>query len=255
VEELQERSLQHPPLLLLFTVGEEIGLVGAKAFDAGRWGVREGIVFDNAGEAGAVVTRAATYIAFDVRLHGKGGHPGKDLSSTASAIEMFRRARYPSGVLGRGQTRISIGHVEGGSARNAVPEEVSVLGEVRTLMEDSGARAQLLSTLSQAFIAAAEASGGTAEVRLDPHCDGYRVSAEEPLLLAWKAACRKRGQPFLRLTTFIGSDASALRPHTRVFTVSTGAMDEHTPQEWIATAPLAEIAETTLTVLSTYLPG
>src|SRR5215469_873229 len=48
VEELRERGLRHPPLLLLFTVGEEIGLVGAKAFDPGPWGVREGIVFDNA---------------------------------------------------------------------------------------------------------------------------------------------------------------------------------------------------------------
>jgi tripeptide aminopeptidase len=254
VEELRERLLCHPPLLLLFTVGEEIGLVGAKAFDAVPWGAREGIVFDNAGEAGAVVTRAATYIAFDVRLRGKGGHPGKGLKGTASAIEMFRRARYPSGVLGRGQTRISIGHIEGGSARNAVPEEVSVLGEVRTLLEDGGARTQLLSGIEQAFVAAASASGGSAEVRLDPHCDGYRVSAEEPLLLAWKAARRKRGQPFLRITTFIGSDASALRPHMRVFTVSTGAMDEHTPQEWIATGPLVEIAETTLTLLSTYHP-
>ena len=254
VEELRARGLSHPPLLLLFTVGEEIGLVGAKGFDARPWGTREGIVFDNAGEAGAIVTRAATYIAFDVGLRGKGGHPGKDLEGTASAIEMFRRARYPSGVLGRGQSRISIGRIEGGSARNAVPAEVTVLGEVRTLLEDDEARAQLLAGIEEAFVAAAEVYGGSAEVRFDPHCDGYRVSAEEPLLLAWKAACRRRVQPFHRMTTFIGSDASALRPHTRVFTVSTGAMEEHTPQEWIATAPLAEIAETTLTLLSTYHP-
>jgi tripeptide aminopeptidase len=254
VEELRERGVTYPPLLLLFTVGEEIGLVGAKTFDARSWGPHEGIVFDNAGEAGAVVTRAATYIAFDVRLRGKGGHPGKDLGGTASAIEMFRRARCPSGVLGRGQTRVSIGRIEGGSARNAVPEEVRILGEVRTLLEDGEKRAQLLTEIEQAFAASAAALGGSAEVQFDPHCDGYRVSSEEPLLLAWKAACRRRGQPFLRMTTFIGSDASALRPHTRVFTVSTGAMDEHTPQEWIATAPLAEIAETTLSLLSSYHP-
>ena len=57
------------------------------------------------------------------------------------------------------------------------------------------------------------------------------------------------------MTTFIGSDASALRAHTPVFTVSTGAMQEHTSQEWIATAPLADIAETTLTtLLSSHYP-
>ena len=63
VEALAARELPHPPLLLLFTVGEEVGLIGAKAFDPAPWGAHEGIVFDNAGEPGGVVLRAATYIA------------------------------------------------------------------------------------------------------------------------------------------------------------------------------------------------
>src|SRR5262249_49511352 len=33
VEELRARELSHPPLLLLFTVGEEVGGTGANAFD------------------------------------------------------------------------------------------------------------------------------------------------------------------------------------------------------------------------------
>ncbi len=43
VEELQSRALSHPPLLLLFTVGEEVGLVGAKAFDPAPWGRARGL--------------------------------------------------------------------------------------------------------------------------------------------------------------------------------------------------------------------
>ena len=88
-EELHYHALAHPPLLLVFTTGEEVGLTGAKAFDARPFGAREGIVFDNAGEPGDIVTRAATYVAFDVTLHGSGGHPGKSLEGTASAIEML----------------------------------------------------------------------------------------------------------------------------------------------------------------------
>jgi tripeptide aminopeptidase len=251
VEELRRRRLGHPPLVLLFTVGEEVGLVGAKAFNPQDWALRAGIVFDNAGEAGAIVTRAATYIAFDVTLHGIGGHPGKHLAGTASAIEMFRHARYPSGSLNHGATRISIGRVEGGTARNAVPAEVMVQGEVRTLLEGE-ARDQLLVRVEHAFVEVAEARGGSAEIVFDFHCDGYSVSTEEPLVRAWKAACRRSGFPFRKMTTFIGSDASALRAHTPVFTVSTGAMNEHTSQEWIATAPLAQIAETTLATIQSY---
>src|SRR5262249_15996761 len=110
---------------------------GAQAFDPAAWNVREGIVFDNAGEAGIVVTRASTYIAFDVLLRGSGGHPGKRLEGTASAIEMFRRAQYPAGTLDGDTTRVTIGRIEAGSARNAVPREARVQGEVRTLHADA----------------------------------------------------------------------------------------------------------------------
>ena len=94
--------------------------------------------------------------------------------------------------------------------------------------------------------------GGSAEIEFDAHCAGYEVAPDEPLLLAWEAAVTSRGEQFRTMTTFIGSDASALRPHTRVFTVSTGAMDEHTSEEWIALAPLAGLVETAVTLLGAY---
>ncbi len=251
VEELAGRRLPHPPLLLVFTTGEEVGLTGAKAFDPTPWGAREGIVFDNVDEPGVVVERAATYIAFDVLLQGSGGHPGKRLEGTTSAIEIFHQARYPVGVLDEGQTRVSIGRIEGGTARNAVPERTIVLGEVRTLLGTAD-RLDLLDRIERAFVESARVLGGNAEVTFDPHCDGYEVDPDEPLLRAFAATLAARGHPFRTTTTFIGSDASALRQHARVFTVSTGAMNEHTTQEWIALPPLADLTETAVALLSTY---
>lgn len=251
LDELRTRGSAHPPLLLLFTVGEEVGLIGAKAFDPTPWGAREGIVFDNAGEAGVVVTLAATYIAFDVLLRGSGGHPGKRLEGTTSAIEIFHRAAYPVGVLDGDTSRVSIGRIEAGSARNAVPRELRALGEARTLLEGAE-RARLLSEIEDAFTSAAKSLGGEASVSFDPHCDGYAVDEREPLLAAWQAAQHLLGIAPRTMTTFIGSDASALRAHTRVFTVSTGAMDEHTSDEWIAIAPLAQVIETTVALLGSY---
>ncbi|HEX6543441.1 MAG TPA: M20/M25/M40 family metallo-hydrolase [Ktedonobacterales bacterium] len=251
VDELRTRTLDHPPLLLLFTVGEEVGLIGAKAFDPAPWGAREGIVFDNAGEAGVVVTRAATYVAFDVLLRGSGGHPGKRLEGITSAIEIFHQAAYPVGILDGDTSRISIGRVEGGSARNAVPRELRALGEARTLLEDRE-RERLMAEIAAAFEDAANALGGEATVTFDPHCDGYSVDEREPLLHAWMQAQKALGITPQMITTFIGSDASALRAHTRVFTVSTGAMDEHTAEEWIAIPPLVTLVETALALLSSY---
>ena len=81
------------------------------------------------------------------------------------------------------------------------------------------------------------------------------IAEDEPLLRAYAATVEGRGQSLQTMTTFIGSDASALRPLARVFTVSTGAMDEHTADEWIPLAPLAELTETAIALLSTYRAG
>jgi len=77
-----EQQLPHPPLVVVFTVQEEAGMCGASNFDSTPWHVTDGIVFDNAYEAGVVVSRGAAYEAFDIEITGRTGHPGKDLAQT-----------------------------------------------------------------------------------------------------------------------------------------------------------------------------
>lgn len=248
---LRERGVEHGPLVLLFTVAEEVGLLGARGFDPVPWEIREGIIFDNAGEPGAVVTRGAAYHAFDATFHGRSGHPGKDLTHTASAIAMFQHLDLPLGIHDDGVTRLSIGQISGGTARNAIPAEVRVHGELRTLLDDAG-QARWLDTIRAAFDAAAASQGGSAEVMFDPHGASYEVDEGEPLVQAWRQAWEARGLPFRTMSTFVGSDANALRDRLRVFTVSTGAQDEHTLAEHIALVPLVDMIETTVAVISQY---
>src|SRR6516225_8301966 len=124
-----EQRLPHPPLVIVFTVQEEAGMCGASNFDSTAWHVTDGIVFDNAYEAGVVVSRGAAYEAFDVKITGRTGHPGKDLAQTVHAIEIFRAANYPHGSLDNDRTRINVGRISGGSARNDIPDSVSLEGE------------------------------------------------------------------------------------------------------------------------------
>lgn len=251
VEALIKRQLPHGPLVLLFTVGEEVGLLGARGFDPSPWGIREGIVFDNAGDAGAVVTQGAAYLAFDAVLRGTSGHPGKDLAGTASAIEMFRHLDLPSGILDDEATRLSLGMITGGSARNAIPAALTVQGELRTLLDADG-QAAWQARIRAAFTAAAQSLGGTAEITFDPHGAAYQVDVQEPLVQLFRQAWEARGQPFRTMPTFVGSDANALRDRLRVFTVSTGATNEHTLAEHIALAPLVDLAEVAVMIANEY---
>src|SRR5579864_8668403 len=113
---LAQQTSSHPPLVVVFTVQEEVGMKGAAAFDPEPWQVSDGIVFDNAFESGVVVSKGAAYEAFDVHITGRTGHPGKDLSRVVNALEIFRVACYPHGSLAGDQTRVLIGRISGGNA-------------------------------------------------------------------------------------------------------------------------------------------
>lgn len=241
-------KLPHPPLVIVFTVEEEIGLRGASAFDPTPWGVSEGIVFDNAFEAGVVVSQGASYVAFDVELSGRTGHPGKDLAQTVNALEIFRAARYPHGSLNGDQTRILLGRVIAGSARNAVPANVHVEGELRSF-EPPEARERYMREIRQAFENAAKQFGGSARVTFDPHCTSYAVDEHEPLLELYRDVLATRGERLRLRPTFIGSDAGTFRPRVKAFTISTGVVNEHSAEEYVPLEPLGKLVEDVLMVL------
>ncbi len=244
-----EHNLPHPPLIIVFTVQEESGLCGANGFDSSPWQVSAGIVFDNAFEPGVVVSQGAAYEAFDVKITGRTGHPGKDLSSTVNAIDIFRATDYPHGSIANDQTRINIGRIMGGSARNAIPDQVIIEGEMRSF-EPEEVRQEHKRTLRAAFEDAAHQYGGHAEIAFKTHSSGYKIDIDEPLLKTYQEVLAQRGKELELKPTFIGSDTSGFRPAIKAFTVSTGVVNEHSVEEYVALAPLEQLVEDTLQVLA-----
>lgn len=238
----------HPTLVVVFTVHEEDGLHGAHHFDPTPWQIREGLVFDNAFEAGIVVASGASYEAIDITITGRTGHPGKDLTETINALEIFRAATYPHGPLPGDLTRINIGRVQAGLARNAIPGQVHIEGEIRSF-EPEEIYQRHKREFHLAFEQAAEQLGGSIEIRFTPCAASYTVHPEEPLLLAYQAALAQRGAVLEMRPTFVASDTSAFRPAIRTITISTGVASEHSVEEHIALASLEKLVVDTLYVL------
>jgi tripeptide aminopeptidase len=249
---IQEKQLPHPLLVIVFTVQEETGLCGANNIDLSEWPVADGIVFDNAFEAGVVVSAGAAYQAFDITITGHTGHPGKDLSHTANAIDIFHTADYPYGSLYHDQTRINFGRISGGQARNAVPDHLFIEGELRSF-EPAEAIRHYRHALRNAFKQAAVRLGGQAGVTFKTHSTGYTIDPDEPLLTTYRRVLNQRGAELRIQPTFIGSDTSGLRRTLRAFALSTGVANEHTASEYVALAPLEQIVQDTLQVLRLWL--
>jgi tripeptide aminopeptidase len=243
-----EEHLPHPPIVVVFTVEEEAGLCGATKFDPEPYQVTDGIVFDNAFEAGVVVSRGAAYEAFDVQITGHTGHPGKDLGQTVNAIEIFRAAQYPHGSLANDETRILIGCIKGGSARNAIPGTLFLEGELRSF-ESPEVRHGYKQGIEDAFELAARRYGGHAQVSFKTHSTGYAVGEDEPLLKTYREVLAQRGAELQMRPTFIGSDTSGFRPRVKAFTISTGVVNEHSVEEYVPVAPMGQVVVDTLKML------
>ena len=121
---------------LLFTICEEVSLLGSRAFDVSRLESSFGYVFDHASAIGEVVVASPTHYRVIGDLHGRAAHAGVRPEEGRSAIVAAARA-IAAMRLGRvdEQTTANIGTIEGGSAINVIPERCRVVGEVRSLDE------------------------------------------------------------------------------------------------------------------------
>ena len=133
LEAIHEDGAPRIPVQLVFTRGEEIGLVGAWNLDFSLVQARQAVVFDGNGPVNTVITGSPTYIGFDVRVTGRSAHAGVEPEKGLSAIRIAADiiGQLPQGRMDE-ETTVNVGIISGGSVRNAVPEEAFFSGEFRS---------------------------------------------------------------------------------------------------------------------------
>lgn len=177
----------HAGVELLFTPMEEVGLIGAKAFDHTRLQSSVGFVYDQAAPIGDVVLGAPTARAVSVTFHGRPAHSGIAPEEGRSAIVAAARA-IADLRLGRidDETTANVGAIRGGSARNIVPEWCSFDAEVRS--HDEGRLADLVQEMLDSVTFAASLAECEAEASLEESYRAYRFRRDDlPVRLAASA--------------------------------------------------------------------
>lgn len=240
-------------LELVFTVGEEDALAGAKLFDVGQLQSEWGYVFDHATPIGEVIVAAPTYYRFLATFHGRAAHAGIRPQDGSSAVLAASRAiaAMPLGRLDE-QTTANIGHIEGGvaGATNIVPEWCSVLGECRSLDEERADTlvAELVADLQDA------ANDPTAPCDVDVDVErlftGYRHRPQAPSVIAAETALQACGYTPERIVTGGGSDAAAFEVNGLPCTnLANGTERNHQPDERVSLAALEGMLDVTLALL------
>ena len=73
---LKEENIEHGTIQFIITVGEESGLVGAKALDRNLVKAKYGFALDSDGKVGNIVVAAPTQAKVNATILGKTAHAG-----------------------------------------------------------------------------------------------------------------------------------------------------------------------------------
>jgi len=249
VREVLADNRPHPPLDLVFTVAEEVGLSGAQHLDCERLRARVGFVLDGHGPVGGLTVRAPAHERIEAMVTGRAAHAGVAPENGISAIAIAARA-IAAMRLGRvdEETTANIGVIEGGTAINVIPERCRLSGEARSHDEKKLA-AQTQSMLEALHEAAADA-GGAIEVEVERMYGAFRLEESSPVVAIGRRAAASLGRELVLLTSGGGSDASSFNAHgLETGVVSVGYEDMHGPGEHLPLAELSRAVEFTLALV------
>ena len=246
---LVEDGRPHPGVELLFTPKEEVGLLGAAAFDESRFVARLGYVYDHAGPIGEVILGAPHQQKVDIRFHGRAAHAGMFPEEGRSAIAAAARA-IADLRLGRldGETSANVGRIQGGTARNVVPEWCDVAAEARS--HDERKLADLMREIVDTVTFAASLEECEVETQVSGLSRGYRFRRDDvPVQIAATALERVGLEPSFILSGG-GADANVLNERgLQCVNLANGMTDIHTPDERIAVADLEQMVDVTLALI------
>jgi tripeptide aminopeptidase len=185
-----EEGQNHRPVQVVFTRGEEIGLVGASNLDFSMIQANEAVVFDGNGPVNRITGSSPTYMRFDITVKGRAAHAGVEPEKGLSAIRIATDIinQLPQGRLDE-ETTFNVGLISGGSVRNAVPAATTFSGEFRSRNAETFQllKMQLLNTLEKARERYREA---TIQEDLEVMFQMYNLDPEEAIV---KLATRVMG--------------------------------------------------------------
>ena len=183
---------RHAGIELLFTPKEEVGLLGAAAFDHARLHARVGYVYDQAAPIGDVILGAPYSHSMEVRFHGRASHSGMYPEEGRSAIAAAARA-IADLRLGRidEETTANVGIIHGGTAGNIVPEWCTFLAEARS--HDERKLADVVQEMLDAISFAAGLEDCEVETEVHKSYKGYRFKRDDDVVRIAHAALERSG--------------------------------------------------------------
>ena len=254
---LQEQDIPHAPIEAIFSICEEVGLLGAKHVDVSRLGSRYGIVFDS-DDPGFLFTKAPSANRLEINIYGLEAHAGVAPEEGISAIRISAEA-IAAMELGRidEETTANIGSIRGGEAPNIIPNYVHLTGEARSRNEEK-LEAQCVHMVKCFEEAAAKyevtvegrTTRGRVEVIVRRDYDAMNLADDSHVVQLVFAAAARLGREVKTMAMGGGCDANIFNQRgIECANLGTGMRAIHTVNEWLDVKDMRASAEIALEML------
>ncbi|MBI3960612.1 MAG: M20/M25/M40 family metallo-hydrolase [Chloroflexi bacterium] len=253
---LLERKGDHPPVVLIFFVQEEVGLVGSRGLDISLLGQPLPAMCFNldGGPPDEFVTAVIGAERFTVEITGIAAHAGAHPADGLSAAVLAARSIATldgDGWHGRiekseGIGSANVGILRGGQGSNVVMPDLHILAEARS--HDPAFRQKIIERWKAEFIRVAQemtnqkGEKGAVSFGPGPTYEAFALDESGPTIQRALAAARQMGIAARLVSNDGGMDANRIVAHgIPALTVGVGQRRVHQPEEWIDLADFERV--------------
>ncbi len=247
VETLLAHDVPRPPITVLMTVGEEVGLWGARTVELERLGNPELAFNIDSGAPHVVIIGATGADRWRVDIHGRSSHAGVHPEHGVSAALIASRAVADvaaRGFFGKidlpaGSGTSNVGRMAGGEASNQVTDHVFVSGESRS--HDKAFLARITAAWRDAFeqaarsVTSSDGQCGRVDFRAETDYEAFEIPKDSPpVQLAAERVQAVLGVDAEYLVANGGLDANYLNAKgLPTVTLGAGQHNPHTVDEYV----------------------
>lgn len=249
VQVLKERNLPHPTIEVGFTIGEEVGLLGARHLNFSWFTSRLGFALDSGGTVGEIVVKAPSQAKLHATFRGKAAHAGVAPEKGISAIQIAAVAISRMKLLRiDAETTANIGSISAEGPTNIVPETCKIVAEARSLDQEK-LEAQV-ADMKRCIEEAARELGGAADVEVLRSYSAFSLSPESAPVQRAARAAEQIGVAVSVTSTGGGSDANLFNGHGIPMAVlGVGYEEIHSTRERMPVDQLVALAAWTLAII------
>ena len=247
---IKENKLPCHTTEIAFSIGEELGMLGAKNMEYDWFTAKKAVVLDHGGPIGDIVNQGPGQLKLFATIIGRAAHAGLAPEKGINAIAVAAKGIAKMNLLRIDEeTTCNLGTIKAEGPTNIVAPKVEIIGEVRSrdLNKLNAQAKHMVDCLQQAC----DEAGAKLECELKTNYVSFNVPKDDPFIQRISKVYEAIGCKVSVMAGGGGSDANIFALHgiTPVI-VSTGMTNVHTTAECVKVTDIEKTAEFALGLMT-----